>query len=130
MSEISDAGAARPAEAGRLSAIIVYGLYLLSIPSAATFALLGVVIAYFTRAGAAPWVASHLTAQIRWFWIALALGVVLFALSIPAWALTLVLIGFPLLWLLWAAGVLVLAWFTIASLIGLLTLLADRPMRR
>ena len=41
-------------EPGRTSAFIVYGLYLLSIPSFAVFALLGVIVALAGRDGAGP----------------------------------------------------------------------------
>ena len=47
---------------------LVYVLYLLSIPSFAMFALLGVIVALAARDGASPLARSHLDDQIRiWF---------------------------------------------------------------
>jgi uncharacterized membrane protein len=113
-------------EDGRVSAALVWGLYLLSIPSAAIFAPIGVVVAYAQRDGAGALSRLHLDAQIRLFWVAFAWGAGLFLASIPAWTLTLVLIGFPLLWLIGIVGFLVMVWFTVKSLIGLLRLLDGR----
>lgn len=113
-------------EDGRVSAGLVWGLYLLSIPSAAIFAPIGVIVAYAQRDGAGALSRLHMEAQIRLFWIAFAWGAALLIASIPAWLLTIVLIGFPLLWLIALVGFLVMVWFTIKSLIGLLRLFDGR----
>ena len=111
---------------GRTPALVVWGLYLLLIPSAAVFALVGVIVAYFSRDEAGTLAYAHFQDQVRLFWIAFAWGVVLFIASIPAWLLTIVLIGFPLLWLIGLIGFVVMVWFTVRSLIGLLRLLDRR----
>ncbi|MDZ4775284.1 MAG: hypothetical protein SGJ23_00690 [Alphaproteobacteria bacterium] len=109
--------------AGRVSALTGYGLYLLSIPSLALFAPVGAAVAWFSRADAAPLARAHLDAQLRLFAMAAIWALALFALSIPAWILTIVLIGIPLLWAIALAGFIVMIWFTAKSALGLLRLL-------
>lgn len=114
------------AEDGRVSAAFVWGLYLLSIPSAAIFALVGVIVAYVQRGGAGPLSRRHLDAQIRLFWVAFAWNASLVLAGIVAWALTIVLIGFPLLWLIGLVGFVVMVWFTVKSVIGIVRLFDGR----
>lgn len=113
-------------ERGRLPGLVAWGLYILSIPSLAVLAPVGALVAWFNR-DADPVVRTHVRSQLRLFAIAVVWGVALFLLSIPATLLTLVLIGFPLLWLIWLAGFLVMVWFTVKSVLGLLRLLDGRP---
>lgn len=114
-------------EAGRGAAFIVYVLYLLSIPSAAIFALIGVILALAARDGAGPLARAHLDEQVRiWmvaFWWAVGLAI-LGALGV---VLSVVLIGIPILWLVAILGFCVMIWFTVKALIGLLALLDGRP---
>ena len=56
------------AEEGRPAAAIVWILYILSIPSAGTLVLVGLVIGYVARGSAHGWVRSHFDQQIRIFW--------------------------------------------------------------
>lgn len=116
-----------PEPAGRLSAFLGYGFYLLSIPSLAVFALVGVVFAYAGRGGADPLARSHLDAQIRLFWWAFWWAVFLAIAGVISAVLTIVLIGFPLLWLVGVIGFIVMCWFTVKSALGLLRLLDNRP---
>lgn len=112
---------------GRGAAFAVYVLYLLSIPSAGVFALIGVILALVAREGADAIATSHLNNQARIWWIAFwwAIGLALAALI--GWLLTVVLIGFAVLWLIGIVGFLVAAWFTIKSILGLLKLMDNRP---
>jgi uncharacterized membrane protein len=112
---------------GRGAAFAVYVLYLLSIPSAALFALVGVIVALASRDGASPLARSHLDDQIRVWMIAFWWGVFLAIAAIVGALLTIVLIGFPILWLVGAMGFGVMLWFTIKSALGLLALLDGRP---
>ena len=121
MSTISPAG-----EAGRGAALLVYALYLLSIPSAAVFALIGVIVALSSRDGAGPLARSHLDDQIRVWMIAFWWGVLLAVAAIVGVLLTVILIGFPILWIVGGLGFLVMVWFTIKSALGLLALLDGR----
>ena len=113
--------------AGRGAAYLVYGLYLLSIPSAAIFALIGVMVALSSRDGASPLARSHLDDQIRIWMIAFWWGVFLLVAAVIGALLTIVLIGFPILWIVAGLGFLVMVWFTIKSALGLLALMDGRP---
>jgi len=113
--------------AGRGAAYLVYGLYLLSIPSAAIFALIGVMVALSSRDRASPLARSHLDDQIRIWMIAFWWGVFLLVAAVIGALLTIVLIGFPILWIVAGLGFLVMVWFTIKSALGLLALMDDRP---
>jgi len=114
-------------EPGRGAAFLVYGLYLFSIPSAAVFALIGVIVALSSRDGAGPLARSHLDDQIRIWMIAFWWGVFLVIAAIVGALLAVILIGFPILWLVGVLGFLVMVWFTIKSALGLLALLDGRP---
>ena len=113
--------------AGRGAAFLVYVLYLLSIPSAAIFALIGVIVALSSRDGASPLARSHLDDQIRVWMIAFLWGLFLLVAAVIGALLTVVLIGFPILWIVGGLGFLVMVWFTIKSALGLLALLDGRP---
>jgi uncharacterized membrane protein len=114
-------------EAGSGAAFLVYVLYLLSIPSAAIFALVGVIVALSSRDGASPLARSHLDDQIRIWMIAFWWGVFLVVATIIGAILAVVLIGFPILWIAAGLGFLVMVWFTIKSALGLLALMDRRP---
>lgn len=115
------------AQPGRTAAIVVYLLYLLSIPSAAIFALVGVIVALVSRGEAGPLARSHLDDQIRIWFIAFWWAVGLAIIGVIGAILTIVLIGFPILWIVGLIGLGVMIWFTIKSLLGLIALLDNRP---
>jgi len=76
---------------------IIYGLYLLGWVSGGLTTLIGLIIAYASRAGAGPRAESHLTFQIRTVWVCAGwaiLGGLLVAIGFP---LSFVLIGLPIL---------------------------------
>lgn len=112
---------------GRSSAFLVYVLYLLSIPSAAVFALIGVILALAARDGASPFARSHLDYQIRiwfqafWWTIGFAL------LAIIGWLTLVILIGAVLIWIAALGSLVLFIWFTVKSLLGLLALMDNRP---
>jgi uncharacterized membrane protein len=114
------------AEPGRATALVVYVLYLLSIPSFAIFALLGVIVALSGRTGAGPIARSHLDDQVRIWFVAFWWAVGLALAALIGIVLTIVLIGFPILWLVGIIGFVVMLWFTVKSLLGLLALLDNR----
>jgi uncharacterized membrane protein len=114
-------------QAGRGAAFLVYALYLLSIPSAAIFALIGVIVALSSRDGASPLARSHLDDQIRIWMITFWWGVFLLVATMIGVILSVVLIGFPILWIAGGLGFLVMVWFTIKSALGLLALMDGRP---
>jgi uncharacterized membrane protein len=113
-------------ESGRLSAIAVYVLYLLSIPSAAILALVGVIVAYATREGASTLARAHLDEAIRVWWVAVwwaVAGAVIFGIGM---LLTVILIGFPIMWIGGIVAFVGFVWFTVKSLLALLKLLDNR----
>lgn len=114
-------------DAGRGAAFIVYALYLLSIPSAAVLALIGVIVAYASRDGAGPLARSHLEDQIRIWWIAVWCAIGIAIATGIGFLLTVVLVGFPILWLAALGGFIVMVWFTVKAVLGLLALLDGRP---
>ena len=74
---------------------IVYILYLVSLIFGIT-SIIGVVIAYINKQGAAHWVQTHYSFQVRTFWI----GLLFF---VAGFILTFVLIGWLVLlaWVIW-----------------------------
>ena len=114
-------------EAGRGAAFVVYLLYLLSIPSSAILALIGVIVALASRNGAGPLARSHLDDQVRVWFIAFWWGVGLALMAAVGFVLKVVLIGFPIWWAAGALGLGVMIWFTVKALLGLLALLDGRP---
>ncbi|HYD87683.1 MAG TPA: hypothetical protein VEA80_09425 [Vitreimonas sp.] len=113
-------------EAGRGAAFAVYALYLLSIPSAAVFALIGVIVAYAARDGAGPLARSHLDHAIRIWWTAFWWVVGGWILVGLGFVLMIALIGFPIMWLGGLILLIILIWFTVKALLGLLALLDAR----
>jgi uncharacterized membrane protein len=82
---MTDASSVAAPHAGRGLAFVAYFLLLAAIPTGGVGALLGVVLAYAGRDGAAPLIRSHHRFQIRIFWIGLALLAAAFALGVGAW---------------------------------------------
>lgn len=113
-------------ETGRASAMVVYILYLLSIPSLAVFALVGVAVALWARAGAGPLARQHLDDQIRVWFVAFWWAVVLAIAWVIGLILTVVLVGFAVWWLIGIVAFVVMLWFTFKSALGLIALLDGR----
>jgi uncharacterized membrane protein len=113
-------------ERGRAAALTVYILYLLSIPSAGVFALIGVIVAYVSRADSGLVARAHLDGAIALWWVAFLWGVALFVVWMLGLILTPVLIGFPILALQWAAAIVVVIWFIVKSVLGLVALMDNR----
>ena len=115
-------------ETGKTPALVVYVLFLLSLPSIGLLMVVGVIIAYFQRGSATDWVRTHLTHQIKVFWATFwwtVLGVILWVVAWPlylAFGLGAVIhIGIAI------GGVVLAIWFHLVSLIGLLRLVQDKP---
>jgi len=115
-----------PESAGRSAAFLVYGLYLLSIPSAGIFALVGVILALSARADAAPMARQHLDDQVRIWFVSFWWHVVLAIVWALGMLLTIVLIGFPILAIVAVLWFILMVWFTIKSLLGMMALLDGR----
>lgn len=111
---------------GKVPALIAWALFILSIPSANVLVLIGLIVAYASRASATGVARAHIEAQIRLFWS-------VFWWTIAAWVgiiisglLSVVLIGIPFLFAFLLFWFLISVWFTVKSVLGLLALLGDR----
>lgn len=123
----------RPHE-DRVLPTIVYGLYLLSVPSVWVAVLLGLVLAYANREHAGPRTATHYELLIQTFWKSIwwvVIGVVAGIVGL-VFSLTLILapLGIPMMVLGWGAAGLVTVWFYIRCFLGLYYLLQDQPYPR
>ena len=111
---------------GKPAALAVWILYVLAPLTGGLSAIVGVVVAYTQKAGSSGLIQTHFQTQISLFWSALT-WTVLFAV---AWgislALTTIFIGIPLVFLFWAAMVLLGIWFMVKSVLGALALSSDR----
>ncbi len=113
-------------DTGKGAAIVVYVLYLFSLPTIGFLMLLGVVFAYISRGKAAPWVRTHFDKAIKLFWTTFwwtVLGGVIFLLG---FVLSIVGIGLIILWGLGIAGTVLAIWFHVVAAIDLLRLLQDK----
>jgi len=95
MSDVTSSAPPRAEDMTRAG--LIYGLYLLGWVSGGLTTVIGLIIAYVSRATAGPRTESHLTFQIRTVWVCLGwaiLGALLVAIGFP---LSFVLIGLPIL---------------------------------
>jgi len=116
---------------GKPAALIAWGLYILSLPSANLLVIVGLIVAYAGRGGSDGLSRAHIDAQIGLFWsvfwwtILLWVGIVACGIGFfaaPVAGIFLVPLGLVL-----GLGLLFLTvWFTIKSVIGLLNLLGDK----
>ena len=112
---------------GKPAALIGWGLYILSIPSANILVLVGLVVAYAARGSATGIPRQHLDAQIALFWSVFWWTIALWVLIAISMAASIVLIGIPFLLLFLALWFLLSVWFTVKSILGVLNLLSDKP---
>lgn len=116
---------------GKPAALIAWGLYILSLPSANLLVIVGLIVAYAGRSGATGLARAHIDAQIGLFWsvfwwtilLWVVIGIcVVSVLAAPVTGIVLVpaalIVGLGLL--------LLTVWFTIKSIIGLINLLGDK----
>ncbi len=109
---------------------VVYGLYLLSIPSAWVAVLIGLVLAYANREHAGPRMATHYQFLIQTFWKSIWWAVIGVVLVVGGGIFSVLLIGIPFL----IAGCLILAavhiWFYVRIAVGLIHLVQDQAYPR
>ena len=111
---------------GKVAALVTWALYILSIPSVGILVLLGLVVAYAARGNASNVARQHIDAQIRLFWSTVMWTIIFSVLWLVSLLLSAVLIGIPFLFVFWAALFLLMVWFTVKSILGLINLLGDR----
>lgn len=116
---------------GKPAALIAWGLYILSLPSANLLVIVGLIVAYAGRGGSDGLSRAHIDAQIGLFWsvfwwtILLWIGIA--ACVIGSFAAPFAGVFLIPLAVLLGLGLLVLTiWFTVKSIIGLFNLLGDR----
>lgn len=119
-------GASGP-EHGKVAAIIAWGLYILSIPSANLLVLVGLVVAYAGRGSASGVARQHINAQIALFWSVFWWTIALWVIVAVGVVLSTILIGIPIVILALLLLFLLHVWFTIKAILGLINLLGDRP---
>lgn len=112
---------------GKTAALVVWLLYIVSVPSVGVLLPAGLILAYVARGDAAPWVRDHFAKQIKvgWtaaIWYAIAWGV--FGLGMVT---AVILIGFPLMGLSWLIGAVLALWLIVVSALGFLRVLNERP---
>ena len=113
-------------EQGKVAALLAWGLYILSIPSANVLVLVGLIVAYAGRSSASGLALEHLNAQIRLFWSVFWWTIACWvAIAVSAVA-SVVLIGIPFLLFFALLWFLISVWFTVKSIFGLINLLGDR----
>lgn len=112
---------------GKVAALAVWALYILSIPSANVLVLVGLVVAYAARGSAVGVARQHMDAQIRLFWSVFWWTILCWIGIAVSAVFSLVLIGLPFLLLFGLLWLVLFLWFTIRSVLGLLALLGDRP---
>lgn len=111
---------------GKPAAIIAWGLYILSIPSANLLVIVGLLVAYAGRGSATGVARDHIEAQIKLFWSVFWWTVGLWIAVGVGILLSVVLIGVPILLFALLLLFLLHLWFTVKSVICLLNLLSDR----
>ncbi|MFN3932041.1 MAG: hypothetical protein ACK4JY_09865 [Brevundimonas sp.] len=113
-------------EEGKVAALITWALYILSIPSAALLVPVGLIVAYVARGNASGVALQHIEAQIRLFWSTFMWTIIFSVLWLISLLLSMIAIGIPFLFVFWGALFLLMVWFTIKSIFGLISLLGDR----
>ena len=113
-------------EDGKVAAVLAWGLYILSIPSANVLVLVGLVVAYAGRSSANGLPLEHLNAQIRLVWSVFWWTIAGWGASAVSALASVILIGIPFLLVFLLVWFLISVWFTVKSIFGLLNLLGDR----
>jgi uncharacterized membrane protein len=114
-------------DTGKSAAVVVYILFLLSLPSIGLLMFVGVIAAYVSRGKSAPWVRTHFDRAIHVFWTTFWWSIGLAVIAVLTLVFYLVGLG-PLIHLALLGAALILAvWYHLVSLVGLLRLIQDKP---
>ena len=108
---------------GKVAALIVWALFILSIPSVWTLVLVGIVVAYAARGSSDGLARQHFDAQLGLFWSVFWWTVALWVLIVIC---TVTIILIPVAIALGVVLFLLTVWFTVKSVLGLINLLGDR----
>lgn len=113
---------------GKTPALLVWLLYLISVPSVGLLLPAGLILAYVARGDAAPWVRGHLDKQIKTGWVAVFWSVIVWLVFGFGVLTTVVLIGFPIMAVAWLMGAVIAIWLVLVSVLGFLRILNERPV--
>ncbi len=122
-------GAGYPATEDRAMPAVVYALYILGLFHGLTL-FVGLIMAYVLRSGAGPVMASHYAYQIRTFWVSLIVMIVGAGIVLVGAPLSIILIGFPIMF---AGGVICAGawlWAMIRCIVGAVRLAEGAPIAR
>lgn len=108
---------------------VIYGLYLIGLSNGLTI-LIGLVLAYATRATASPKIASHLTFLIRTFWLSIVWWGIGGAIALVGGVFSIILIGLPFLWLGLTIMGAIWFWFAARAIVGAVHLARDEAYPR
>jgi uncharacterized membrane protein len=106
--------------------IVVYALYLLGFITGGLTTLLGLVMAYVQKNSASERAYSHYVFLIRTFWIAVGWTLVAAALLIVGIPLSVVLIGIPLLLAAKLVMGILVIWYGVRCIVGLVAAAQDQ----
>lgn len=124
--DVATEPAAGPGAGIKGATLTVWILFALTLLTGGLSAIVGMVVAAVMRRRASGLDLEHINAQSRLFWS----GLIWAALFTVAWLISLLLttlyIGIPLVFLFWAALVLLGVWFTIRSVLGASARAANR----
>lgn len=112
---------------GKPAALVAWALYILSIPSAAILAVVGLVVAYASRGSAQGLARTHIEAQIALFWSVFWWHVAAIVGIIVSFPLMIVGVGFLTMIICGLALFVLQVWFTVKSILGVVALAQDRP---
>ncbi|WP_158916398.1 hypothetical protein [Caulobacter sp. S45] len=110
--------------------VVVYVLYLLGFITGGLTAMIGVIMAYVLKGSAGQRALSHYVFQIRTFWIALIWLVVSAVLWWGGLLLTVVVIGFGIIFIAHCIQVVIAVWYAVRCVVGLIAALQDQPYGR
>jgi uncharacterized membrane protein len=108
----------------------VYALFLLGFFTGFVTTVIGLIMAYMLKGGAGPRAYSHYVFAIRTFWLSLVLGLIAALVLAIGCALSVILIGIPILILAGIGCCALPIWFVVRCVIGLIAALDDRPYER
>jgi uncharacterized membrane protein len=110
---------------GKPAALIAWGLYILSIPSANVLVLVGLIVAYAARGSAEGLARQHIEAQIALFWSVFWWTIACWVAIAVAAVASFLIVGIPFLLLFLLLWFLISVWFTVKSILGLINLVQD-----
>lgn len=111
---------------GKVPALIAWALYALTIPSGNLLVLIGLIVAYASRASATGVARAHIDSQIRLFWSVFWWTLIAWTGIVISFVLSFIIIGIPFLAIAVIFWLLLGVWFTVKSVLGLIALLGDK----